>query len=465
MAIATDFIIDYSKIAFLFAAGVRQAKRTGRTTLVSYSQPLPEVDPLAFFAERQQTGVNTFYWEHPSDKFAMAGAGTAFLITGEGEQRFEATQEEWRKLLEEAITGGVDAWGVGPVLMGGFSFDPDRPTTELWRGYGESLLVLPRLLLTRKADHCFLTVNALLNPDSDATTLARQVALLYHQPPKYSFNATSNSLSLKDVRPAEEWKALVSQAVQRICEGDFEKVVLAREVRAFAQTAFQAGTILDRLRQNFPDATVFAIAREGRAFVGATPERLVQLQHGEVRTVALAGSIARGSTPEEDTRLGNELLHSDKNQGEHALVIDLIQEALKKVCSTLYIGEPPSLLKLRNVQHLYTPIIGRLREHSTILKLVEVLHPTPALGGYPRNEALQFIRENEGLDRGWYGAPVGWLDRRGEGEFVVAIRSALLDGGSATLFAGCGIVADSEPDSEYQESCVKLRAMLSALEG
>jgi isochorismate synthase len=324
--------------------------------------------------------------------------------------------------------------------------------------------VLPRLQLTRKASGAYLTVNLVVNSEHNPEVLARQIVHLYREPVTLSFETGTNPLRLQDVFPAEEWKALVGEAVSEIKQGAFEKVVLAREVRAIAQNDFEAGAILNRLRRNFPDATVFAVAREGRAFVGATPERLVRLQGGEVRTAALAGTIARGATPEEDKQLGQELLRSAKNQGEHAVVVDIIHAALLKVCVELYKEVPPRLLKLRNLQHLYTPITGRLRERSTILKLVEVLHPTPALGGYPKDETLRFIRANEGLDRGWYGAPLGWLDSRGEGEFVVAIRSALLDGATATLFAGCGIVAESEPESEYNESCVKLRAMLSALE-
>lgn len=466
MAIATEITIDATKIAPLFEEGVRRATATGQAIMVSYTQAMPEADPLYFFAERQKAGVNAFYWEHPADNFAIAGSGSAYVVSGEGEQRFEQAEAAWHNLLDDAVIGGTvqEERGTGPILMGGFAFDPMRPSTELWEGFGDGRLVLPRLQLTRTAQGTFLTINALMETGDDADVLARQAAHFYREPAALSFENTSNSLQLKDIRPAEEWKAVVAEAVRQMHKGDFQKVVLAREVRVVAQNPFEAGAVLEQLRRNFPDATVFAVAREGRAFVGATPERLVQLRDGQVRTAGLAGTIGRGATPEEDERLGQELLHSEKNQAEHAIVVDIIYAALKKICVSLYLGEPPRLLKLRNLQHLYTPIVGRLRERSTILKLVEALHPTPALGGYPRVEALEFIREHEGLDRGWYGAPLGWVDRRGEGEFVVAIRSALLDEQGATLFAGCGIVADSTPDNEYKESCVKLRAMLSALE-
>lgn len=465
MAIATEFVLDFAGIAALFRAGARQAEKTEQTILVSFSQLVPEADPLAFFAERQHAGVTAFFWERPSEDFAMAGVGTACKISGKGSQRFEQVQTKWRNLLENVIIKGADEYGVGPLLMGGFSFDPTRPATQLWHSFGDNSLVLPRLQLTRKAGAVYLTVNALLDSESDPETLARQVVHLYRQPAAFSKRSTSNPLKLKDVMPARDWQKLVGEAVERIRQGEFEKVVLAREVKAIAEKPFEAGLILENLRRNFPDATVFAVARENRVFVGATPERLVQLQNGEARTMALAGTIRRGATPAEDKQLGEELLISPKNRVEHAVVVDIIYEALRQ--SGVEVARPglPGLLRLKNVQHLYTPLGGSWREPGTILRLVEALHPTPALGGYPRKTSLGFIREKEGLDRGWYGAPLGWLDYRGEGEFVVAIRSALLEGAVATLFAGCGIVADSEPESEYNESCVKLKAMLSALQG
>jgi isochorismate synthase len=467
MAITTEsFILDYSKVVTLFEEGVNRAAKLGRAILVSYSQRVPEADPLHFFAERQRAGLSAFYWERPAEKFSIAGASTAYQIRETGETRFDQAEARWNALLEDAVVSNLDEWGVGPMLAGGFSFDPTRPATGLWHNYDDALLVLPRLQLTRKDGQTFVTLNTLVDAEAEAELLAEQAIHLYRQPSVFPSTSEANSLQLEDVRPAAEWKNLVAQAVANIKAGIFKKVVLAREVRVTPRNPFETGAVLERLCRNFPDATIFAFAQAGRTFLGATPERLVQLEAGEVRTAALAGSIARGATPEEDAELGEELLNSSKNQGEHAVVIDIIHAALKKVCVSLYTSEPPRLLKLRNVQHLYTPIIGRLRErNTTILKLVGALHPTPALGGYPRAESLAFIRENEGLDRGWYGAPFGWLNAKGEGEFVVAIRSALLDETGATLFAGCGIVADSEPESEYNESCVKLRAMLSALEG
>jgi isochorismate synthase len=189
----------------------------------------------------------------------------------------------------------------------------------------------------------------------------------------------------------------------------------------------------------------------------------VRLRDGLVEVSSLAGTSRRGETPEEDERLGAELLGDPKNRHEHAVVARILLSALDGEVEGIDAPSEPALLKVRNLQHLYTPIRGRLAAGASLLGVAERLHPTPAVGGNPSPPALEFLRQRERLDRGWYASPVGWIDRNGEGEMVVALRSALLRGSEATLFAGCGIVADSQPESEWAESLLKLRPVLGAL--
>jgi isochorismate synthase len=267
--------------------------------------------------------------------------------------------------------------------------------------------------------------------------------------------------------PAEQWKEQVTRAVHTINEGTIDKVVLARgvEVESGDSEDFTIADTVQRLRQSYPGAYVFVFQRGQRYFVGATPERLVCSEDGQIQTMALAGSAPRGTTPEEDQRIGTELLQSEKNQGEHQYVVENIHHALSSLCSRVWVADAPHLLKLKNIQHLETPIMGDLLAGHSILEAIEDLHPTPAVGGVPRIPALSAIREYEQLDRGWYASPVGWIGTSGNGEFAVALRSGLIEGSHATLFAGCGIVADSDPESEYQESCLKLQVMLRGLGG
>ncbi|HEY5640241.1 MAG TPA: isochorismate synthase, partial [Dehalococcoidia bacterium] len=229
-----------------------------------------------------------------------------------------------------------------------------------------------------------------------------------------------------------------------------------------------------RLVEGYPHCTVFAFARGDSCFLGATPERLVRVDRpaldgrdapSMVRADCLAGSARRGATEEEDWRLGESLRADPKELHEHAVVVQALRDGLEPLCSRLDIPEAPGLLRLPNVQHLHTPIEGVLSTERGVLELVERLHPTPAAGGLPRDAALPLIRQLESFDRGWYAGPVGWVDGRGDGEFAVAIRSALIRRQEAFLYAGCGIVAGSDPEREYSESCLKLRPMLWALNG
>ena len=244
--------------------------------------------------------------------------------------------------------------------------------------------------------------------------------------------------------------------------GALKKVVLARAVRAVGAEPFDVGLVLRHLRSAHPDSFVFGCWRGGRVFVGASPERLVRLDGREVVASSLAGSAERGATPEEDAWLAAQLVASPKDAGEHAIVLRALRDALSEFCDDVTSAAEPSLLTLRHVHHLHTVVRARLHSGRSLLELVGRLHPTPAVGGAPRDAALAFIHAHEQLDRGWYAAPVGWL-QRDRGEFAVALRSGLVDGDSATLFAGCGVVHDSEPELELAESVVKLRSMLTAL--
>ncbi len=270
---------------------------------------------------------------------------------------------------------------------------------------------------------------------------------------------------MRDLCPASAWKSAVAHIAHEVRKGAVEKVVLARAVGISARQPIPVTPTLDRLRREYPHCTVFAVGAGGRTFLGATPERLVSLKVTEVRVSSIAGSRPRSADPSEDRWLGEDLLRSSKDRDEHAVVTRALAASLREECSHVRVPPAPVLLQMSNVQHLYTPLTGFAAEGQTVLHFVERLHPTPAVGGAPRAEALRLIRAHERLDRGWYAGPVGWMDVHGQGEFVVAIRSALLDGSEATMFAGCGIVGGSDPDAEYAESQLKLEPVQRAIGG
>jgi isochorismate synthase len=317
-----------------------------------------------------------------------------------------------------------------------------------------------------------LRLNAVVRPDDDPEETAKSLIYLAERclpegaplPGDASTSAFHKPLALHELPSAQQWKGLVRQAVDRIGDGAFEKVVLARELRAIADTSFNLPTALERLRKTYPDATVFAVGHGSYTFVGATPEYLARLSGRTVRALGLAGSAPRGSTARLDSEFERQLTESAKIRHEHGVVVRMLVDALRQTCAHVEARTGPSVLKLANVQHLATPVEGRgVLPGLGILQFVERLHPTPAIGGHPRKESLEWLRHNEGLERGWYAGTIGWTDTSGDGEFAVAIRCALVRDNIASLYAGCGIVADSDPEEEYQETLVKLSPMLHAL--
>jgi isochorismate synthase len=261
----------------------------------------------------------------------------------------------------------------------------------------------------------------------------------------------------------DQWRRLVGLFSGAVGRGRIDKVVLARRVGLRSPVELDVPNALRRLAASAPESTTYAFRRGGRTFLGATPERLVRTDGRTFRTVAVAGTIRRGADEGEDARLGRELLASEKDREEHAIVVASIRDLLRPVAETVEVAPEPEVMTLRFVQHLVTGITGTLRDANGLLALGERLHPTPAVGGEPRDVALALVDEHEGFDRGWYAGPVGWLGADGDGELCVALRCGIVDHTRATLFAGCGIVADSDPDLEWEESRIKLRAVISAL--
>ncbi len=460
------------------AAG--RAAQQRRTVLASFTQPVEWCDTMRAFAGARRSGLGEcFFWEQPAEQNTLVGVGAATTIETNGSTCFIDAASAWRALLSEAVITYAPATvatpGSGPVLFGGFAFDPLAPRTQLWAEFPGGLLILPRFLLSYSANQVTLTINKMIQASDtieqcvqDIEAGVRHLQAAIEHTPTIPREETSRQFSMHEIRPASEWMEMVANIVELIQHGAFEKVVLARSVQVMLDDpteAFDITNTLQRLRASYPAAYIFALQRREHFFVGATPERLVQAQNGQIRTMALAGSARRGETEEEDAQLGTELLQSKKNNSEHVIVVAMVREALKNHCTHVHISATPQLLKLKNVQHLKTPIAGELIPGRCILDVMADLHPTPAVGGFPRHAALEAIRNIELLDRGWYAGPLGWIGASGHGEFAVALRSGLIHDSKATLFAGCGIVSDSEPQAEYAESCLKFQVMLHGLGG
>jgi isochorismate synthase len=485
MAVSPSFDLAEHDLLALLERAREAGRRQPRTVLLSIVRRIPFCDPLDVFERGALISADRSYWERPDERFALAGVGSARTFAVDGARPVRNLAALWEDAGAEPLIDAPGApIGTGPILLGGFAFDPARPRTALWEGFPDGRMILPRYLVTTNAGESWLTINRLVSSragdETNDPSVGRDLELLLGlssaanaRGENRSFSAAADQpplfagakLAVEDVLPPAEWQAIVRAVVQQLQQGDLRKVVLARAARVGTRAAWAPAPILGALRAAYPACVTFAVAQGQRCFLGASPERLVRLQSGTVRTMALAGSISRGGAPEEDERLGQALLQSPKDRTEHAIVVEAIRVSLAPVCSEVVVPpDGPTLLKTSSVQHLATPIVGRIQPGRTILDLVEELHPTPGVGGQPRALALATIRAQEQLDRGWYAGPVGWFDRHGEGDVAVGIRSALLSGAEATLFVGCGIVAASDPAQEYAESCWKLRPILSALE-
>ena len=268
---------------------------------------------------------------------------------------------------------------------------------------------------------------------------------------------------IRGARPPGDFEQAVSEATERIGAGDLEKVVLAREVVVTAPSAHDPAAVFGALREHFPSCFCFCCGTPEAAFLAASPELLIRRSGASASTVALAGSTRRSSDPSIDDHLGEQLLRSDKDCREHRIVAEEIVRKLRPHSVWVEAAEEPEVVRVANIQHLATPVIAQLAEPLSAISLAGLLHPTPAVGGEPGPVAAEAIRELEGMDRGWYAGPVGWMDGTEDGEFCVGLRSALLRDREAHLYAGGGIVAGSDPAAELAETEVKLQALLPLL--
>ena len=373
----------------------------------------------------------------------------------------------WRRLVASAVVAGDDAYPLpAPVSFAGFRFQVDGPTDPAWRRYPDALVWLPRLLFLQQDGRAWLSANLLVDastdPESACAALIDEVA---SRPRQEGRGSDAGRFEWRDTVRRDRWEKAAAALIDAIEAGGIEKVVLARQGLLTAATAFDLPATLARLRERYPGCTVFAVGRGESCFLGASPESLVRLDGRDISVDCLAGSAPRGTTAANDARLAARLMTDPKERHEHDLVLRELVETLSPACEALDVPGEPAVKRLANVQHLHRPVTGRVRPETSILPLVERLHPTPATGGLPRRAALSLIRTFEPADRGWYAAPIGWLDGAGGGAFAVAIRSALVEGATARLYAGCGIVAGSDPAREHDESSIKLAAMRWALSG
>ncbi|HEY8083193.1 MAG TPA: isochorismate synthase [Solirubrobacterales bacterium] len=448
---------------------VERAVERGRRTLVSVTARVEEIDPCAVVFASRLASDHWFCWEQPDRGFALATLGVSHEAAARGDARFADVARECHRLGSEVLSSeppGLPA-GAGVVWAGGFAFDPEGAGSSTWSSFAPASMVLPEISICRAEGETFLTANAVVRPGEDAAgcvdvVAARLAGLRPESLPMLDPHLTARS-EIRSVHPPGDFELTVAGATERIGGGELSKVVLAREVLVTAGSAHEPAPVFGALREQFPSCFCFCCGTTEGAFLGASPELLLRRSGASVSTVALAGSTRRSSDPAVDDHLGEQLLHSDKNRREQHIVTERIVRALRPHAVWVEAAAEPEVIKVANIQHLATPVIAQLAEPRSAVELAGLMHPTPAVGGEPWPVAREAILELEKMDRGWYAAPVGWMDATEDGEFCVALRSALLRDREAHLYAGVGVVAGSDPAVELEETEIKLGALLPLL--
>lgn len=432
----------------------------GAADLVLVQVDVPAVSPEALL--QQFPGHDCVLWAPPEGP-SFAGIDTAHALRADGPERvaeiLSGSAELWGKLDPAAL----ERKGLGaPRLFGGFAFSARGTPKGDWSSFGGARFVLPRVTYAVEGGVALLTL-AIARGELERGSLSPHVQLFEQaheiacSPPPAAAGRDARAVS-REEPAAPEFEARVTELVRRIAHGEMQKVVAAREVRLRFDQALDALATAVALRAQAPQCVRFVFNWGESAFLGATPERLLSKRGRWLETEALAGTIDAGAESPEVR-----LKASHKEIEEHQLVVAAIASALEQLCDEKSVPTVPSVRRLKHLLHLWTPIRARLNADRHVLDLLERLHPTPAVGGVPTAAALDWIEANEPFDRGWYSGAVGWFDARGDGEFNVALRSGLIRGVEARLYAGAGIVRESAAEAEYAETTLKLASLLGAL--
>lgn len=444
------------------------SRQAGRPQLVSISVAVESLDPLAVLESIFESDHLHFYAERPASGFAVAGAEAVMEFNTEGPERFGAAKAFiWETLQNTIAVGPIGENFAGPhfFLSAGFH---DHAASDA--AFPALRLFVPRWQVSRMGDGSVAVANLMVTPDLPLDLVTAKVWKAHLKFRSFDYSAARNRerpsapRRVEEVGGADAYPRAVAQALVEIERGDYRKIVLARAQRLTTGEPFHPLGVLNHLRQRYAGCYSFSSANgRGQSFIGASPERLVRVASGRMHTEALAGSAPRGKSASEDAALARALLQSDKDLREHRLVFESIARRVGDLGLRLEYSSQPRLLGLANVQHLHTPISATLPAGVHILDLVQRLHPTPAVGGTPRQPAVDAIPRLESFARGLYAGPLGWVDHRGGGEFFVGLRSALVDGCKATTYAGAGIVAGSDPQNELAETELKFKALIEAL--
>lgn len=461
-----------------FLLNCQQGLTTNESTkILSISLEIPPLDPLVILRKFYRPEQLHFYFEkketHQRNGYRQDLAIVAFdqllSLNIEGSERFFKSQKFIESVLTQSLTlGDTHLPFTGPHFFCSFTFFDENLKSNAH--FSPATVFLPKWQIVRQNHQCVMVINTQLNSSSNLQQMSHQIwtqmqaILSVSVETLIPFDQGCSPPHQIDFNNPHQFQKSVLASLDFIRENHFTKIVLSHAIDVFSKTPFSLTDSLNNLRTLYPDCYIFSTSNgQGQTFMGASPERLISIQNHHLITDALAGSAPRGKTAGEDRHFSRSLLSSEKDLHEHQVVIDFILQKLINLGLSPDYFPSPYLLQLSNIQHLWTPITAKVSPHIHLLEILAELHPTPAVAGFPRDIAQQQIRYYENFDRCLFAAPLGWIDHQGNGEFLVGIRSALINGNLARLYAGAGIVAGSEPDKEFAEIQLKFQPLLNAL--
>jgi menaquinone-specific isochorismate synthase len=449
----------------------KRCLETEESLIVSVTQPLPLVEPLAILQRFTVANERHFYWENQQENSTIAAWESCQEKSIQIGYSFQEIQEFIDSFKEKIIEIGESTLPeIGLKFLSHFTFF-DAPDCQ--SPFPSVTIFIPKWQVSRSQERCFLTYNCVLSGNSDLLAIKKEIRHKIQEIENLSnyivtfpfpqFEQGSKSFQKSEFRQQNQFKKSVNLALNDIDNQELTKIVLAHYLDVISPVPFSPFLSLNYLRQKHPGCYIFSVGNsKGTTFLGATPERLFSLRKQKLVSDALAGSAPRNKSAIADEKLGKELLNNEKERREHQAVSNYLIKQLEQLGLTPQRSRQ-QLLKLRNIQHLWTLIQADVPADLNPLEIVAKLHPTPAVAGVPTAIACEKIRQYETFDRALYAAPIGWLDCQGNAEFMVGIRSAMINQNQARLYAGAGIVAGSNPDKELAEVQLKLQAMLKAL--
>jgi menaquinone-specific isochorismate synthase len=435
-------------------------KWTAETNYLSFSYPVPIKKSSTIFQQSQTYKGTRFFWQIPDRTQGYVGIGHVETFDVKTAAELAEIKEKFFKRLLV-----LSANKTKPFLFGGLPFDPTGPQEPFWGKLEAGFFVLPKMLFSLSEEETQVTLTVKASSSQEAVQkmmeLKEEAKRILEQEP---VPEATTEFTIEE-RDTDYFLALAGETAAEIrADKDLKKVVLARQM-VLDNGTFDTSSIISHLLEQQPNTYVFALEMDTRTFIGATPERLLKATPEYYATASIAGSAPRGKTEAEDWEIGERLLKDSKNSYEHLVVVERIEKQLAPFTEEVR-TESKRLLKNRDIQHLFIPFKGQRKTHSSFLEVIGTLHPTPALGGEPKKEALEWIAQKEKSGRGLYGAPIGWISLTEDiGEFAVGIRSGVFSEEKALLYAGCGIVGESIPEEERKETFLKFQPMIRGVRG